>query len=181
MMKVTAHNADISQLTDHEIDLMYSIVIKAYAATEVEIWGENYTRIPKNEFIKLVQQGEVIIAKYNKKIVGSIHVSKHTENSHSFGLLAADFMMKGLGIGDLLIRSAEERAQMEGSDFMDIEILKPQDSTPSFKKFLADYYIKRGYIYSKTMKFEDRKPEEVKKLKNIITPSIFECYRKELG
>ena len=49
-----------NKLSKRTLDRMYSILIDAYARTETDVWGENYIRISKEEFTKLVIRGEVL-------------------------------------------------------------------------------------------------------------------------
>ena len=48
-----------NKLSKKTLDRMYSILIDAYARTEIDVWGENYIRISKEEFIQLVLRGEI--------------------------------------------------------------------------------------------------------------------------
>lgn len=172
--------AIIDNLSEDEIVCMHEILRHAYAVTEIDIWGENYVRINWNEFVDLIRKDEIILARMKNEIVGSIHTFKISDNSFSFGLLSVDFTKKGNGIGRLLIAAAEKRAIDSGATIMELEILKPKDTEISIKKVLHDWYLRLGYIYTDTFSFIERKPDKIEKAKKLITPSVFDCYKKKL-
>ncbi|MGY8926168.1 MAG: GNAT family N-acetyltransferase, partial [Flavobacteriales bacterium] len=92
----------------------YQILIDAYARSEMEIWGENYARISKEEYSSLIRNGEVYFAFLAEEVVGCIQVFRLNTSSYSFGLLAVDELENGLGIGRELIRTAEQLALTNG-------------------------------------------------------------------
>ena len=107
--------ADPSKLNPEDVLRLYKLMLHAYAVTEVEIWGENYSRMSENEFKSIIERGELILAELDGEVVGSIHVYPLTENTFAFGLLSADFDKKGLGIGRALISAAESHAKEMGA------------------------------------------------------------------
>lgn len=159
----------------------YQILIDAYARSEMEIWGENYARISKEEYSSLIRNGEVYFAFLAEEVVGCIQVFRLNTSSYSFGLLAVDELKNGLGIGRELIRTAEQLALTNDATIMEIEILKAENIPVEAKKILHDWYTRLGYKYYATTSFIALKPDKIEKAKNLINPSVFDQYRKVLN
>lgn len=160
---------------------MYDILIHAYAETEVEVWGENYVRIGKDEFREIIGRGEFYGAFIAGRIVGSVRVYKKDNETYSFGLLSADFDLKGQGIGKALVDHIERFALDQGAKFMDLEILRPIAIEVPFKIVLKNWYSKLGYKYTHSGTFAELKPDNVEKADKLIQPCTFDCYRKVLN
>lgn len=169
-----------SHVTQDTSKLLFDIMIKAYAVTEIEIWGSDYLRMPFDEFQQLVDNDKIIAAKVDGTFVGSVHVYPLDENTFSFGLLSVDPAFEGRGIGRRLIAAAESRAMDAGARWMEIEVLRLRDKDLSFKKVLDQWYRRLGYEWTVTQNFIDRKPDKIEKAKNFVQPSVFDCYRKSL-
>ena len=167
-----------NKLSKKTIDRMYSILIDAYARTEVDVWGENYIRISKEEFIQLILRGEIFGAFKNDLIIGSIHLLKKTETTYCFGLLSVDFKMTKIGVGGKLINYVEGLAIKNGGEVMELEILRQKKQETPFKKVLRVWYSKLGYTQFKSGTFEEIKPKKKAKAKKLIQPCIFDCYQK---
>jgi len=165
-------------ISERDFIKAYDILIYAYAQTEVEIWGENYARISKEDFKEIVIAEEMLIAYKDQQVVGCVRLLKMKEDIYSFGLLAVDFAIKGQGIGRKLVASAEERAIAFGAKFMDIEILKATDIRVQCKIDLHNWYTRLGYVYFGTDSFVALKPKEIQKAEKLINPSEFDQYRK---
>lgn len=177
---ITIELARIDLLSAAELSKMHSLLVHAYAITEKEIWGDNYSRLSLEEFKVFIAASEVYLARLEKEIVGSIHVSRLDEESFSFGLLSANFKQKGLGIGRKLIETAEKHALSKHAKFMKIEILRPSNVDLPQKTQLDEWYRRQGYIFLNSMRFEERKPDKAEKALALITPSQFDCYEKVL-
>lgn len=163
-----------------EIERTYQLVIEAYARTEVEIWGEEYVRMPMEEYAGLLAKGEVLIARLAGEIVGTLWVHQLVGKAYGFGLLAADVKYSGIGIGRELIRHAEDLARAAGANRMVLEILRPRDFEVPFKSVLAAWYIRLGYRYVKSMSFLELRSEKVEKAKLLKVPAVFDVYSKSL-
>jgi GNAT superfamily N-acetyltransferase len=159
----------------------YNLLIHAYKVTEKDIWGENYVRIEVEEYKELIEKEIVFTAKLDDEIVGTILLSNHGNQTFSFGLLAADFSKKGMGIGRKLIEAVENEAIRQGANKMVLEILKPENQFVAVKQQLAAWYERLGYSHLKTVSFIDLKPDKSEKAKLLITPSVFDCYEKKLN
>lgn len=178
---ITIELARTDLLNADELSRMHSLLVHAYAITEKEIWGDKYSRISLEEFKVLIAASEVYLARLEKEIVGSIHVSRLDEESFGFGLLSADFKQKGLGIGRKLIEAAEKHALSKNAKFMKIEILRPSNIDLPQKIQLDEWYRRQGYVFLNSMSFEECKPDKAEKALALITPSKFDCYEKVLA
>lgn len=157
---------------------MFEIMRDAYARTEIEIWGENYLRMPRSEYEGLIDEGKIIAAVLDNKIVGSIYSRKIDSETSTFGLLAVHRNFGGRGVGSKLIEAVENRAQNEGTKFMNIEILRPRDFKVPIKDRLRTWYEGMGYAFTHDQNFQDRRPIRAKDLK---VPSVFDCYQKKIN
>ncbi|MFT5859694.1 MAG: GNAT superfamily N-acetyltransferase [Flavobacteriaceae bacterium] len=164
-------------LTYEDHHRLFEIMRIAYASTEVEIWGENYTRISEEEYIKLIVSGQITVAYYGDDIAGCNWVYKRNDTSHGYGLLATHMDFTKKGIGKALVENAELTAKNAGASFMDIEILRPRGIDVPSKIILQKWYESMGYEYVYSEDFALRKPDKAKRL---VAPSDFDCYRKTL-
>lgn len=154
---------------------LFEIMRDAYARTEVEIWGENYLRMPQAEYEGLIDEGRILGAILDGRVVGSIFSKNIDSDTSTFGLLAVHRDFGGRGIGSALVEAAEQRAQLEGSKYMNIEILRPRDFEVPIKNRLRSWYAGMDYEFTHHENFQDRRPDRAKDLKE---PSVFDCYRK---
>lgn len=157
---------------------LYEIMRDAYARTEIEIWGENYTRMPLNEYEDLIDEGKIMGALLDGKVVGSIYSQNLDNETSTFGLLATHKDFGKRGIGSSLVQAVEENARKSGSKFMNLEILRPRDFKVPVKAILQSWYEGMGYEFTHDQNFQDRRPDRAKDLK---VPSVFDCYRKKIG
>lgn len=178
---INIQQATKETLSNTDTNRLYEILIHAYAETEQSVWGENYVRIQKDEFIALIAKGEIFYAQLNDSVVGSIYVYRKNESTFSFGLLSADFSLKGIGIGKALVDYAEAHAIEQGATYMDLEILRPIDEEVPFKEVLKQWYTKLGYVYTLSGTFVELKPDKASKAKGLIQPCTFDCYQKVLA
>ena len=179
MIKIEA--AHIDALTAEELNRLYEIIIIAYRETEVEVWGENYVRIQKADFVKHVEQGEVLLARNeNNDVVGGVRYFQLKDKSWSFSLLGADFNEKGKGIGRALITAVEDKVKAAGGSEIRIEILRAKSIDAAFKKVISDWYQRLGYTYIKAVDVFDVY-NDAKKWEKLVNPSVFDCYLKVLN
>ena len=157
---------------------LHEILRIAYALTEVEVWGENYTRISFEEYNVLIEKGEILIAYLENQVVGGVHYYERKEGVYSFSLLCADFGKSGLGIGRSLVDYVEAEALRNGATSIQLEILRPKGIEVPFKKQISDWYQRMGYNYTHSQNFAEVKPI---KAKNLVNPSDFDYYLKVLA
>lgn len=174
------HFSFINEIPDSDIIAAHAILVKAYASTEEEIWGKDYARIEPSEFQELANKKELIIAKHNNSVVGTIHFSQINTNTYSFGLFAVDTEYKGIGVGKSLIEQVEKIAVDNGAKFMNLEILRPTHFQIPFKLVLQEWYLRLGYAFTHSSTFIEHKPNNVEKAKKLIVPATFDCFQKIL-
>lgn len=163
-----------------ELERFYAIMIHAYAVTEAEIWGENYARMPWEEFQQLAGSGGMLGVWVDAIPVGSVTVKQVSETHFSFGLLSVDFDYKGMHLGRKLIEAAEEFAIKKGGSYLMLELLRLENEELPFKLRLKEWYEQMGFVYTETVSFlhvERTKPEKVQ---HLLKPSVFDCYEKKL-
>jgi ribosomal protein S18 acetylase RimI-like enzyme len=156
---------------------LFKIMRDAYSHSETEIWGGSYLRMSQDEYENLIDEGKIMGAILDGKIVGSVYSRNINSNTSTFGLLAVHGDFGNRGIGNSLVEAVEKRAVNEGSKFMDIEILRPRDFVIPIKDRLRHWYEGINYVFTHSQNFQDRRPDRAKELK---VPSVFDCYRKEL-
>ena len=180
MSNIIVEKTNLHTISREDLNRQHDLLVYAYAQTEREIWGENYVRIYLDEYKELIEKETVFTAWLDDEVVGTILLLNLGSRTFSFGLLAADFSKKGIGIGRKLVEAAEKEAVRQGASRMILEILKPENQFVPVKKQLADWYERLGYNHFKTASFIELKPDKIEKVKSLITPSVFDCYEKEL-
>lgn len=157
---------------------LFETMRDAYARTEIEIWGENYLRMPQSEYDSIIDDGKIMAAVLEGKIVGSIYSYNLDQETSTFSLLAVHRDFGGRGIGRKLIEVVEEKARLTGAKYMNIEILRPRDFNVPLKDRLRTWYEGMDYVYTHDQNFQDRRPDRAKYLK---VPSVFDCYQKKIN
>lgn len=166
-------------LSHEDFSKLYDIVIKAYALTEKEVWGDNYVRVKPEDYQAYITQNEILYARLDDEIAGGVRFLKLKDTTWSFSLLGADFSKKGKGIGRALIAELEKRVMAQGGDRIHIEILRAKNISVASKKILSDWYERLGYEFVKTIDvFEVY--NDAKKWSKLVNPSEFDCYLKVL-
>lgn len=176
-MSIVIRSSDTHTFSPSERTELFEIMQDAYARTEIEIWGENYVRMPQSEYAALIDEGKIIGALLNGKIVGGVTSKNLNRENATFGLLATHRDFGGRGVGRALVEAVEERAKLAGRKQMKMEILRPRDFDVPLKDRLRMWYEKMGYVFTHAENFADRRPVRAKDLK---VPSVFDCYVKEL-
>ena len=176
MIKVQSAKAAV--LSEEEKFKLYEIMRIAYALTEVEVWGENYVRLTFEEYKTLIEKDEILVAMHEDEIVGGVHYYQRSKHKFAFSLLSADFDKSGLGIGRALIEEVEKRAKNKNANYIEIEILRPRGIEVPFKVRIRDWYQRLGFVYKGSQDFTEVNPE---KGKNLVNPSDFDYYLKELN
>lgn len=174
---ITIHSAKQKNLSTKEFKTLYDIIIKAYADTESEMWGENYVRVSEKLFNHFIEKDEILVAFLNNEVVGGLRYYEAEKDVFSFGLFGADFSKSGMGIGRALIERVEEEVLKKGAKKIKIEILRPQKFEIPIKVILADWYQRLGYKYSHSIDFEIEYPDRAQ---GILAPCNFDYYLKEL-
>jgi len=166
-----------TRLTKEDLESLHTILESGYRIAESDLWVKPYARIAFGDFLNLVREDRILIAFYNKKIVGCIHYYQKTTKKFGFGLLAVDFDYKGLGIGRGLISQVERLASKKGAEIMELELLRPKGVNVPFKERLREWYERMGYVYTHSQNFAEIKPVKAQNLKR---PSDFDYYTKSI-
>jgi GNAT superfamily N-acetyltransferase len=167
------------ELSNKEFDSLYSIIIAAYAKTEIEVWGKNYVRVSKKAYQSYVDNHQILYAMIDHKIVGGIYFYKLKDNTWTFSLLGSDFEQSGKGIGKALVGFVEALIRQNKGDKVHIEVLKAKDMKVESKIRLHNWYLKMGYDFIKTVDvFEVY--NDAKKWSRLKNPSVFDCYLKKI-
>jgi GNAT superfamily N-acetyltransferase len=150
---------------------------EVYAVAEDGLWTEDATRTTVDEVAELTRAGEMVVARLDGRVVGSVRVQHLDERTGEFGMLVADPGHRGIGIGRELIRFAERECRAAGLGTMQLELLVPRDWTHPTKEFLDAWYTRIGYRVVRTGTIDEAYPDLAPLL---ATPCDFLIYRKEL-
>lgn len=176
-MTIQIHSSANGALTKYDKDLLYEIMREAYASTEIEIWGENYVRMDREEYFNLIYRGEILYATMDGEICGSVYFYPLNKRVFGFSLLSSREGYKNKGVGSALIRAVEEEAKKSGADTIHIEILRPRDFETPNKSTLRNWYEGMGYKYNSSEDFAQARPDKARLLK---VPSHFDKYTKSI-
>ncbi|MBK9592152.1 MAG: GNAT family N-acetyltransferase [Crocinitomicaceae bacterium] len=173
---ITIHSAKQKNLSEQEFQKLYSIIVKAYADTESEMWGKNYVRVSELDFRKFIAADEILVAFLNDNVVGGLRYYRSSEDTFGFGLFGADFSLSGKGIGRALINRVEEEVKKSGCKKIKIEILRPKNFELPIKKVLHNWYQRLRYMHTGTVDFAEEFPDRAI---GILVPCVFDYYVKE--
>ena len=150
---------------------------EVYAVAEAGLWTDGATRTSVGEIVQLTRAGEIAVARMGDQVVGCVRVQRLDERTGEFGMLCADPVHRGIGIGRELVRFVERTAYADGMSTMQLELLVPRDWTHPTKEFLAEWYSRMGYRIARTGTIDEVYPELAPRL---ATPCDFVIYRKDL-
>lgn len=171
----------INELSEKAIDQLYAILLHAYSTTEDVIWGPNYARISKEEFIQRIASNTGFGCTFKGEWVGSVFMYPRSSSILSFGILSASHLHSGNGIGKALISEVEDFAKMNGYSLIQIEVLRPANFDTPFKIWLGNWYQQLGYQKTDEMGFLDLETDQSDKAKRLITEVVFDRYEKSLN
>ncbi len=163
---------------DELVTTLTGIVNEAYATTEGNLWAKRIQRISRQAFAETAAAGEVAVAWSGDRAVGCIRVRDLGEGVFEFGVLAVSPDRRGEGIGNALVRFAEDLARSRGASTMELKLLEPVEGSHGFKVVLADWYRRLGYRVVSEHSAEDGWPEAADEL---AVPCKFVVYQKPLG
>jgi GNAT superfamily N-acetyltransferase len=150
---------------------------EVYAVAEDGLWTEDATRTTMDEVAELTRAGEIVVARLDGRVVGSVRVQHLDERTGEFGMLVADPAHRGIGIGRELIRFAERECRAAGLRTMQLELLVPREWIHPTKEFLDAWYTRTGYRVARIGIIDEAYPDLAPLL---ATPCDFVIYRKEL-
>jgi GNAT superfamily N-acetyltransferase len=153
------------------------LVNEVYAEAEQGLWTEGATRTNPAEVGEMTRAGQIAVASVGEHIVGCVRVRPVDEHTYEFGLLAADPVHRGRGIGRDLVAFAERHALDGGRRVMRLEVLTPRSWTHPRKEFLASWYTRLGYRRTGVTAVEEPYPALAPLL---ATPCDLVVYEKRL-
>ena len=153
------------------------LVNRVYAAAEDGQWLPGTTRTTVEEITELTRAGQIIVARLDGVVVGSIRVRHLDAETGESGMLVADPEHRGMGIGRRLRSFVIDLLRRQGIGTLQIELLVPRDWTPSSKRFMADWNERSGYKVVRKGAFEEQYPDLAPRL---ATPCDFVIYHKAL-
>ena len=92
-------------------------------------------------------------------------------------MLAVPPELRGAGIGDALVRWAEDTASERGATIMELKLLEPVEGTHDFKVMLAEWYARLWYERVGGHPAEEGWPEAADEL---AVPCRFAVFQKPL-
>jgi GNAT superfamily N-acetyltransferase len=159
------------------MDRLARIVNEAYAASEGSLWAKRIERISRADFAATVARGEVGVAWTGDQPAGSIRLRRLDDSTFEFGVLAVAPDQRGAGVGDALVRWAEDTAREQGATIMELKLLEPVEGTHDFKVMLAGWYERLGYARVGGHPAEEGWPEAADEL---AVPCRFAVFQKPL-
>lgn len=165
-----ADHAVVERLTD--------LVNAVYAEAEKGLWQDGAARTTPVEVAGLISAGEIAVAERAGTVVGCARVRLLDASTGEFGLLAADPVHRGTGVGRDLVAFAEQRCREAGATEMGLELLVPRGWTHPSKEFLHGWYTRIGYRQTSTGAIDATYPALAPLL---ATPCDFRIYRKPLS
>lgn len=142
-----------------------NLINQVYAVAEVDFWKEGHLRTNPDQILKLVNQGKIMTAIMDGKLVGVVQVRIFDDNIGWFGMLATDEAYRGKGIGRGLLNHAEAFVKDHGCTTMQCEVLVPATGQIEDKVVLSDWYTRSGYRHISSGNFEKLYPKAVPDLK----------------
>jgi GNAT superfamily N-acetyltransferase len=175
--KVTTRFPIELDLEADNIKRLSDLINEVYDDAESGMWKRKGTRTSPNQVRQLLRDRRLILAELDGVIVGSVNVNLLDEMVAEFGMLVADPDHRGLGIGSMLVKAAEEWARSMNRRTMRLELLTPRSWTHPSKEFLKGWYKRIGYAPEFTEPFEKMHPELISEL---ATDCDFTVWHKQL-
>lgn len=172
-------------------DAVVALVNSRYEATEGMLWAPGVTRTDRAEVLERVAAGTLLHlcapqqdgtpqdAPVPAHLVGVVNVllPRDGEGTAEFGMLAVDPSAAGHGLGQRLVRAAEDLARDHGCSAMEIDVLRPTEGTAEAKEKLGAWYPRLGYTLVATTPIDDVRPDMTASLS---VPCVLDRYRRSL-
>jgi GNAT superfamily N-acetyltransferase len=166
-----------ADLADKTVGHLADLINRVYDAAESGMWKRRGVRTTPEKVRELLKTKRLILAELDDEIVGSVNVNLLDDAVAEFGMLVADPDRRGLGIGTMLVHSAEEWARSMNRRTMRLELLTPRSWSHPSKEFLKAWYSRIGYEPQFTEPLEKTHPELVREL---ATDCDFTVWHKRL-
>ena len=173
------HTVEVERLAPHESDVVAvtELLNAVYAVAEDGMWVPGTTRTDTDEITRYAREGSMRIARSHGRVVGCIRVTPVDATTAEFGMLASDPKVRGTGVGRLLIDTVETEFAEQGFEMMQLEVIRPRDTSHGSKVFLDRLYTRLGYVPEDPAPLDTRHPELVPAL---AVPCETVVYRKPL-
>ncbi len=153
------------------------MINQAYVQSEGDIWKNEHQRITKSALLEIIAKRELLLAVNGDSICGCIHLEPMSDSMFKFKMLVANPVFKGIGVGSILVKFAENEAIKKGAAKMQLELLVPTDYKHPDKIFLNSWYTRIGYKKTAEHDVNYLDPGLTKLLK---TDCVAEIYQKIL-
>lgn len=153
------------------------LVNRVYAVAEEGLWTDDAPRTTPAEMADLIAAGQIAVARADERIIGAVRIRRLDTGEGEFGMLVADPVHRGTGVGRELVRFAECWSHGQGVETMQLEVLMPRDWAHPSKEFLKAWYTRIGYQPVRTGRLEESYPGLAPFL---ATPCDFVIYQKDL-
>ncbi|MGY5351117.1 GNAT family N-acetyltransferase [Wenyingzhuangia sp. IMCC45533] len=149
-----------NDFSDQTINSICNLINKTYEKGEEGLWAVNSNRTSVNELKKNIRNNQLIVAEEKGLIIGTVLVKKMKDGiTGEFGMLSVDINYKRKGIGNKLIKKAEEWAVSNELNIMKLELLTPSNWKHHTKEFLKKWYSKLGYVPQEKESCKKKYPE----------------------
>jgi GNAT superfamily N-acetyltransferase len=153
------------------------LVNRVYAVAEDGLWSPGATRTNAEELSRFTQAGEIVVARLDGELVGSIRVRQLDAATAETGMLVSAPEHRNLGIGTQLRAYAVDLLRRRGTTTIQIELLVPRNHTQESKQFMAAWNERDGYKVVRQGTLEDDYPHLAPLL---ATPCDYIIYNKTL-
>lgn len=160
-----------------EVGEVTRLVNDVYAIGEEGLWVEGTDRTDPAEVAAIIAAGELAVARRDGKLVGVTRVQLLPSGEGEFGMLAAGFAHRGVGVGRELVAFAERWAVDRGRSTMQLELLMPRTWQHPVKELLRAWYTRIGYRVVRTGDFASAYPALEPRL---TTPCDFLVFHRPL-
>jgi GNAT superfamily N-acetyltransferase len=159
------------------IEQLAKLINDVYAVAESGLWRDGATRTTPSEVADLIRAREIVVARREGRVVGSVRLHNVSSEVSEFGLLVADPEERNTGIGRALLDFAEADSRERGLRAMQLELLVPREWTHPTKEFLKSWYGRRGYRLDRVGTMDAAYPHLAPLL---ATPCDLEVHEKPL-
>lgn len=153
------------------------LVNRVYAVAEDGLWAPGATRTNAEELGEFTRAGEIVVARREGEIVGSIRVRQLDAVTAETGMLVSAPEHRNLGIGTRLRNYVVDLLRRRGTTTLQIELLVPRDRIQESKEFMAAWNERNGYRVVGRGALEDHYPDLAPQL---AIPCDYIIYNKTL-
>ena len=153
------------------------LINRVYKVAEDGLWVDGAARTNPAEVAALTRAGEIVVARVDGRLVGSVRIRVLGDELSEFGMLVSAPEDRGTGVGRELVRFAERQSRSGGRHVMRLELLVPREWSHPSKEFLAGWYGRLGYRLTSVGTVDEAYPELAPLL---ATPCDFRIYHKDL-